>query len=241
MDLQFLKCWWKLNPADVVSISQSVTMCNHINLNVTRRIGQWVYINLHDVKTEGMKQFLALYSHIISNDEHFIRALERFFIAKSNKLDTSVVMMAMDYLRQIRHLSPKIFDIAASHFVQNSALYSPLQMFYVVRPFGYLNYTPKNEIAFFGEVEKILEGKFWKTVFYRPHSEGCGKVILSQVSVSPQGVGKGPGQDRGTPPPPCPHLPTGQGYPPHPPLPPFRPPPPQTGQRKTSSSPFPRK
>ena len=165
MDTQFLKCWWKLSPADTVSISQSVTMCNHVNFKVTSRIGQWIYINLHDVKMEDMKQFLALYSHIASNEEHFVRALERFFIAKSNKLDTSLVMMAMDYLRQVRHLSPKICDIAASHFVQNSAFYSPLQMFYVIRSFGYLNYTPQNAIAFFGEIEKMLEGKFRKTFF----------------------------------------------------------------------------
>ena len=166
MDKQFLKCWWKLNLADVVSISQSVTLCNRVNFKVTSSIGQWAYINLHDVKSEDMKQFLALYSHIGSNDELFIRALERFFIAKSDKLDTPLVMMAMDYLRQIRHLSPKIFDIAASHFVQNSALYSSLQMFFVVRPFGYMNYTPHNVIAFFGEVEKMLEGKFKRTIFY---------------------------------------------------------------------------
>ena len=166
MDTRFLKCWWKLSPADTVSISQSVTMCNHVNFKVTSRIGQWIYINLHDVKMEDMKQFLALYSHIASNEEHFIRALERFFVAKSNKLDTSLVMMAMDYLRQVRHLSPKICDIAASHFVQNSAFYSPLQMFYVVRSFGYLNYTPQNPIELFGEIEKMLEGKFRRTLFY---------------------------------------------------------------------------
>ena len=165
MDIQFLKCWWKLRPEDVVSISQSVTMCNHVNFKVTSRIAQWIYINLHDVKMEDMKQFLALYSHIASNDEHFIKALERFFIAKSDKLDTSLMMMAMDYLRQMRHVSPKMCDIAASHFVQNSALYSPLEMFYVIRSFGYLNHTPKNAIAFFGEVENMLEGEFRRTIF----------------------------------------------------------------------------
>ena len=49
-------------------------------------------------------------------------------------------------------------------------------------------------------------------ITYRPHCEGCGKVMFSQVSVRPQGVGREggiPGQDTGNRP-----LPqTGQGYP----------------------------
>ncbi len=88
-----------------------------------------------------------------------MKALERFFVAKGDKIDIPVVIMAMEYCRKLRHLSTRIFDQSAAHFAQNAALYGPTDMYLVLRPFGQMNYVPHNADRVFEEVEIKLNGE----------------------------------------------------------------------------------
>ena len=105
-------------------------------------------------------QFIAMFSHFSVLDSNLIKALERFFVAKYKTLDIRLIAMTMEYCRKMRYLSTKVFDLSATHFEQNSALYGPTEMFFVLRPFGQLHYVPHNVTPLFDEVEHVLSSKY---------------------------------------------------------------------------------
>ena len=163
LDIRLKKVFMKLQPEDAVKIMLYLASYNHQCLRELP-VGDWARVNKHNVKANELKCFLAFYTsqNIITErySEEFIDTLSRFFKNKYEMLDADVIWMTMTYLRKARIRRTEICDIAARHFVENSADYKDFQMCSMAFTFGYLNYLPANTRDFYVELEKRLDGKY---------------------------------------------------------------------------------
>ena len=64
--------------------------------------------------------------------------------------------LSVEYCMACSYLSPIVMDAAAAHLVENGESYHPLQLYAIVRAYGYLNYLPVKPTAFLKKVRMIL-------------------------------------------------------------------------------------
>lgn len=153
---QFHKFWWKMKSMEVVSYLSSLVKLNVFQVITMTDCARWLFLNIHQVTEDELKKFVAAFVHFQCSDAHLVKALERYIPAKGNSIDTDLLGLALEYCRSRRYFSPTILDAAAEHFCVNREKYSPLQMFTILRPFGQLNYLPKNVFDFLVYSEQML-------------------------------------------------------------------------------------
>ncbi|KAL5009897.1 hypothetical protein ScPMuIL_012202 [Solemya velum] len=159
---QFMRCLWKLQPPDVVSVLSEMVRLNSKNYMVLSNIGKWLFINMAAVSQESIMQIVAGFIHFDYSDVHLIRALEWYIPSRVEKLDPHLVALSMEYCRSRRYLSPIIMNSAAEHFINRGDNYTHLQLYSVLRPYGQINYQPKQRGKFFLKAEDVLSREFDK-------------------------------------------------------------------------------
>ncbi|CAH1774341.1 unnamed protein product [Owenia fusiformis] len=157
---QLLLCWWKISPKDMTSIVSNLTQMKYCAGSELVMVGKWVLLNIHNIKQNEMTYFVAAYRHFKMGNANFMRALERYIPAKITSLDSTLIALTMDYCKECRYVSPKIFNCISSHFVQYSHRFSVDQMAMLLYPYGYLNYLPPNANELFQKIEERLNGEF---------------------------------------------------------------------------------
>ena len=161
VDKQFERCWWKLNAQDMSTIVKAMTILNHDNLTPLKVIGRWIALNGHDLQNLALlRDLMTMYLHFSYSDTNFIRSLELFLPGKIARLDKTLIAMVMEYCRRRRLYSSKIFNAVATDFEQNGHNYQPHEIVYCLRPFGQLNYIPRNATQMFSVVEDVLSERF---------------------------------------------------------------------------------
>ena len=157
---QVHKVWWKMKAEDTVACLASLVQLNTLQVGMMADFAQWLFLNIHQVSEEGLMQFVAAFIHFRFSDSNFTTALERYVGVRGSQLNTNLLGLIMEYCRTRRYFSPIILDAAARHFEQFGHTYSALQMFTILRPFGQLNYIPKDSHNFLLQTEKMLERRF---------------------------------------------------------------------------------
>ena len=157
---QLHKVWWKMKAEDTVSCLSSLVQLNTLQVSMMTDFAHWLFLNIHQVSEDGLMQFVAAFIHFRFSDPNFTTALERYVGVRGDQLNTSLLGLIMEYCRTRRYFSPAIMDVAARHFEQLGHTYSALQVFTVLRPFGQLNYIPKDSHNFLLQTEKILAQQF---------------------------------------------------------------------------------
>ncbi|KAK7092973.1 FAST kinase domain-containing protein 3, mitochondrial-like [Littorina saxatilis] len=164
---QFHKIWWKMPAEQAVGCVASLVQLNSLQVSMMTDLAHWLFLNIHHLPEDGLMQFVAAFVHFRFSDSNFTTALERYIGARGADMNTNLLGLVMEYCRTRRFFSPTILDAAAKHFVQHGETYSALQLFTVLRPFGQLNYMPKDCHGFLLQSEKMLEKRF--TDFHPDH------------------------------------------------------------------------
>lgn len=159
VDKKLKSFWWKLSGSSIANI-----IANFRRLHVSSRrflpfSSKWAFINIHCVKETDLMQIIAGFIHFKYSDPMLIRSMERYCVVKRQAIDSNLMGLMMEYCRNRRLLSVPIFEAAAEHFKQNGDSYSNLQLYAVLRTFGYMNYVPKSYQSMFEKVESVLETK----------------------------------------------------------------------------------
>lgn len=157
---QVHRFWWKMKAEEAVSSLSSLVQCNYLQVSIMSDLAHWLFLNVHHVSQEGLMQFVAAFIHFRFSDSNLTTALERYVGAKGGQLNSDLLGLVMEYCRTRRYFSPVILDTAARHFEQFGHTYSALQMFTILRPFGQLNYIPKDGHDFLLQTERMLEERF---------------------------------------------------------------------------------
>ncbi|KAL3836287.1 hypothetical protein ACJMK2_021724 [Sinanodonta woodiana] len=159
LDKQFAESFWKLQGNEIIDILSQMIRLQSSGKNLVH-IQKWINIHIHELGQDEFIQIISAFIHFKHYDEVFIRALERFVQAKADMLGTDLLSMITEYFRSHRHLSTLVMDKAMKHFVKHGHIYSPLQLYAILRPFGYLNYLPKDSFEFLKKVEQVIKEKF---------------------------------------------------------------------------------
>lgn len=157
---QLHRLWWKMKSAEVMSVLANLVKLNTLQINMMTDCARWLFLNVHDVTDEQLATIVGAYIHFQVSDASVMTSLERYIPAKGSKLDTTLLGLVQEYCRSRRYFSPTILDSAAEHFCHNGDSYSPLQVFTVLRPFGQLNYLPKDSSRFLLKTEEVLNERF---------------------------------------------------------------------------------
>ncbi|KAK3602677.1 hypothetical protein CHS0354_017877 [Potamilus streckersoni] len=161
LEKQFAQSFWKLQGNEIVGILAHMIRLQSSGRNLTF-IRKWINIHIHNVSQDEFIQIVSAFIHFKYYDEYFIRALERFVQAKADMLDRDLLSLIMEYFCSHKHLSTLVMDKAMKHFVKHGHSYSPLQLYAILKPFGYLNYLPKDSYEFLKKVEQVIREKFYE-------------------------------------------------------------------------------
>ncbi|XP_076455547.1 FAST kinase domain-containing protein 3, mitochondrial-like [Babylonia areolata] len=157
---QVQRVWWKMKEEDAVACLNALVQHNSLQVSIMTHFSHWLFLNIHTVSERNLMQFVAAFIHFRFSDAKFITAVERYVGAGGEKLSANLLGLVMEYCRMRRYFSPTILDAAARHFVQHGHSYSALQMFTILRPFGQLNYLPKDSHQFLLQTERMLKQRF---------------------------------------------------------------------------------
>uniref|UniRef100_A0A0B7A637 FAST kinase leucine-rich domain-containing protein n=1 Tax=Arion vulgaris TaxID=1028688 RepID=A0A0B7A637_9EUPU len=160
LDRPLAKCWTSLSAEDVGSSLDNLLRLRVCNDGIMKYLGQWAYVNIHQMTPPLLLSFLNTFIHFNFLDENIVKVMERCLSLNGPLVQIDVVAMCVEYCRSCRYLSPLVMDAAASHFTQYADSYEPLHLYVVLRAFGQLNYLPPKSSAFLKKVESCLMERF---------------------------------------------------------------------------------
>lgn len=152
--------WPQLTAEGAAQCLDSLFRLKVYSLPMLTYLGRWAYVNVHLMTPQLLLSFLNTFMHFNRLDPNIVKVIERCLHKKGMEADSAIVALCVEYCRSHNYLSPIVMDTAASHFTLHCRSYEPLQMFAVLRSFGYLNYLPKNQTHFLNKVEQTLSDQF---------------------------------------------------------------------------------
>lgn len=181
---QLHKYWWKMTALQVTTILTSLVKLNSLQVSIMTDVAHWYFLNIHQLKDDDLMPVVAAFIHFRFSNPKFTTALERFVVAREERLAPDLLGLIMEYCRSRRYFSPVILDAAGRHFVQFGQSYSALQMFTVLRPFGQLNYLPRDSHKLLVQTERMLEERFFD--FHPSHLAEllCSFAFLEKVPLN---------------------------------------------------------
>ncbi|GFR81312.1 FAST kinase domain-containing protein 3 [Elysia marginata] len=154
------KIWPELAPHAVQTCLNSLSRLRVYNSGLMVQFGRWAYIHVHQMNPSLLLSFLHTFSEFCFLDRNLIKVVEKCLQLKGTKVQTEVMALSVEYFMACRYLSPIVMDAAAAHLVEHGDSYHPVQLFAIVRAYGYLNYLPSKPSSFLKKAETCLWEQF---------------------------------------------------------------------------------
>lgn len=150
--------WSELTADGVETCLNSLSRLQVYNTGLMIHLGRWAYVHIHQMNPSLLLSFLHTFTKFCFLDANLIKVVEKCLQLKGTKVQTEVTTLSVEYCMACRYLSPAVMDAAATHLTEHGDSYHPLQLYAVVRAYGYLNYLPSKPNAFLKKAETCL----WK-------------------------------------------------------------------------------
>jgi len=154
------RLWPRLTAEGATQCLDSLFRLKVFSPTMMTYLGRWAYVNIHLVTPQLLVSFLNTFMYFKHYDVNIIKVLERCLTKGCAEVETDILALCVEYCRAHQHVSPVVMDNAAQHFTQNGHCYEPLQIFAVLRAFGFLNYLPTQPHDFLKKVESVLSDRF---------------------------------------------------------------------------------
>ncbi|GFN93080.1 fast kinase domain-containing protein 3, mitochondrial [Plakobranchus ocellatus] len=152
--------WTELTPGGVQACLNSLSRLRVYNSGLMVHLGRWAYVHVHQMDPNLLLSFLDTFTKFCFLDANLMKVVEKCLQLKGTKVQTDVLASSVEYCMSCRYLSPIVLDAAAAHLVEKGDSYQPVQLYAIVRAFGYLNYLPLKPSAFLKKAESCLWNHF---------------------------------------------------------------------------------
>ncbi|RUS88457.1 hypothetical protein EGW08_003794 [Elysia chlorotica] len=148
--------WAELTADGVETCLNSLSRLRVYNNGLMVHLGRWAYVHIHQMNAGLLMSFLHTFTMFSFLDTNLIKVLEKCLQLKGTKVQTDVLAMSVEYCLACRYLSPIVMEAAAAHLAEHGDSYHPLQLYAIVRAFGFLNYLPLKPAPFLKKAETCL-------------------------------------------------------------------------------------
>lgn len=160
MEPHIIRCGWQLGGNGIGKMSTYLSNLNCWNSNLATSLAKWTLYHIHDIKSDDLMNVVHLFHGQNQPNSDLINALEKYICCKGDRVDNWMLCITMEYLCRTRYFSRTIMEAAAEHFIKRGDSYSASDLFYILKPFGYFNYVPKNNLKFFQSADTFIRKQF---------------------------------------------------------------------------------